>query len=285
MRAPRRLRALWGQRRVPGPVTMVEALRRAEQQRREGRYPEATQLVTVALALDPANLTAHLLAAYLHAARRATNAAKSEFRWVLDHDPNHARALLGLARVTLEEGDTAASDDLLRRALRLYPDFPEAAALREAVRARREAAPAGEPARPAPRVDRLRLPGTGRALLIARCDGTLLAAQPPAADAPAAAETLTGLLRLASATLARAGVGAVRRALVEDARDAVFARTDSAVIVALTLPRTTDPPQGVLDVNRLWAATLHELGLAASSTPVSASAPAPPAVDPRRRAS
>jgi Tfp pilus assembly protein PilF len=263
---------------------VAEAIRRAEQRRREGRDSEAIQLASAALGMDPANLHAHLLAAYLYAARRASTAAKREFRWVLDHDPNHARALLGLARVTLDEGNLAAADELLRRALRLYPDFPEAVALLEAVRVRRESSSAREP-RFAPRVERLRLPGTGRALLVSRCDGALLGAQPATPDAATATQELARLVRLAAATLARGGLGPIRRAIVEDARDAVFARTDGAVIVALALPRTTDPTQGVLDVNRLWAATLHELGLAASPAPVFASAPATPAADPTRRAS
>jgi Tfp pilus assembly protein PilF len=264
---------------------VTEALRRAEERRREGRDAEAAQLVTLALEMNPANLHAHLLAAYLYAARRGLEAAKREFRWVLDHDPTHARALLGLARVTLDEGNAAAADDLLRRALRLYPDFPEAVALWEAVRVRRDTAPASE-LRFAPRVERLRLPGTGRALFVGRCDGALLGAQPPALpDAGITAHELSRLVRLAAATLTRGGLGPLRRAMLDDARDAIFARTDGAVIVALVLPRTTDPTQGVLDVNRLWAATLHELGLAASPAPVFASTPAQPAVDPTRRAS
>lgn len=283
MRAPR-LRRLWRRRRQRPPATVTQALRRAEERRREGRDAEAAQLVTLALEMDPANLHAHLLAAYLYAARRGLEAAKREFRWVLDHDPTHARALLGLARVTLDEGNTAAADDLLRRALRLYPDFPEALALWEAVRVRRDTAPASE-LRFAPRVERLRLPGTGRALFVGRCDGALLGAQPPVPDAGTTTHELSRLMRLAAATLTRGGLGAIRRAILDDARDAIFTRTDGAVIVALVLPRTTDPTQGVLDVNRLWAATLHELGLAASPAPVFASAPAQPAVDPRRRAS
>jgi len=120
------LRRLWWGGGDREPLTVPDALRRAEQSRREGRYAEAGALVARALELDPDNLHAHLLAAYLHVARRAPAPAKAEFHWVLDRDANHARALLGLARIALEEGDAHASHDLLRRALRFYPDFPEA---------------------------------------------------------------------------------------------------------------------------------------------------------------
>ena len=265
------LRRLWTPRGGRAPLTVAEALRRAEQRRREGRYTEASLLVERGLTLDPGNITAHLLAAYLHTARRATAPAKEEFRWVLGRDPNHARALLGLARIALEEGDARTCHDLLRRALRFYPDFPEAAALMEAVHAR-ETAPSTAPSARAPRVERLRLPGTGRALIVARADGGLLASQPVADDAKDVAEAQARALRLAATALTRAGLGPLHRAIVEDGRDAVFTRTDGELVVSLALPRATDPTQGLLDVNRLWSATLHELGLAATSPAAAPSA-------------
>jgi tetratricopeptide (TPR) repeat protein len=279
------LRRLW-RRADRMPQTVPEALRRAEQSRREGRYTEASALVARALELDRDNLHAHLLAAYLHVARRATAPAKAEFRWVLGHDANHARALIGLARVALEEGDTRACHDLLRRALLFYPDFPEAAALLDAVRAS-ESVPPTRVANPAPRVDRLRLPGTGRALIVGRGDGTLLAAQPATEDAREVLEALSRVVRLAGAALQRCGLGRVHRGIIDDGNDAVFVRTDGDLIVSLTLPRTTDPTQGLLDVNRLWSATLHELEVvaASSATSIPATPVNTPAVDPTRRVS
>jgi tetratricopeptide (TPR) repeat protein len=276
------LRRLWRPVARRAPLTVPEALRRAEQRRREGRYAEASALVTRALELDRDNLHAHLLAAYLHVARHATAPAKAEFRWVLGHDANHARALIGLARVALEEGDGRVCHDLLRRALRFYPDFPEAAALLDALRARDSPAAA-----PAPRVDRLRLPGTGRALIVGRADGGLIAAQPVTDEAKDVSEALARALRLAAAALQRCGLGPVHRAIIDDGRDAVFMRTDGDLVVSLALPRATDPPQGLLDVNRLWSATLHELGLAAATPPIAppATPVSTPAIDPTRRVS
>lgn len=278
------LRRLWRPAARHAPLTVPDALRRAEQRRREGRYAEASALVTRALELDRDNLHAHLLAAYLHVARHATAPAKAEFRWVLGHDANHARALIGLARVALEEGDGRACHDLLRRALRFYPDFPEAAALLDALRARDSPPPA---AAPAPRVDRLRLPGTGRALIVGRADGGLIAAQPVTDEAKDVSEALARALRLAAAALQRCGLGPVHRAIIDDGRDAVFMRTDGDLVVSLALPRATDPPQGLLDVNRLWSATLHELGLAAATPPIAppATPVSTPAIDPTRRVS
>jgi tetratricopeptide (TPR) repeat protein len=186
------LRRLWTPRDGREPLSVPDALRRAELRRREGRYAEAGALVARALEIDAGNLHAHLLAAYLHVARRATAPAKEEFHWVLGHDPNHARALLGLARIAFEERDPRTCHDLLRRALRFYPEFPEASALLELVRAR-EAVPA--PVAPAaPRVERLRLPGTGRALIIGRTDGGLIASQPVTDDAKDVAEALARTL-------------------------------------------------------------------------------------------
>ena len=275
------LRRLWTPRDGREPLSVPDALRRAELRRREGRYAEAGALVARALEIDAGNLHAHLLAAYLHVARRATAPAKEEFHWVLGHDANHARALLGLARIAFEERDARTCHDLLRRALRFYPEFPEASALLELVRAREAAPPA--PAAPAPpRVERLRLPGTGRALIIGRADGGLIASQPVTDDAKEVSEALARTLQVATAALRRAALGPLHRAIVEDHRDAVFTRTDGELIVSLALPRATDPTQGLLDVNRLWSATQHELGLAAgppaaapSSTPADTPAAAP----------
>jgi tetratricopeptide (TPR) repeat protein len=278
------LTRLWRPAARRSRLTVAEALRRAEQRRREGRYAEAGALVAAALDLDHDNLHAHLLAAYLYVARRETTFAKTEFRCVLRHDPTHPRALLGLAGVALEENDVRACRELLDRALRFYPDFPEAAALLAAVRAGEEAA-AGATRSPAPRGARLRLPGTGRALIVSRIDGGLIAAQPPTRDAGEVAAAIARMLQLAGGVVDRAGLGRLHRAIVDDGRDAVFTRTDSQLVVSLALPRSTDPPQGLLDLNRLWSAALHELGLAtAAPIPVPRIIPAntPAAVRTRR---
>src|SRR5687767_1187444 len=182
------LRRMWAPRRA---LTLVEAFRRADQFRREGRLPEAMTMVAHGLHLDPDNVTGHLLAAYLHAAGRAMPAAKTEFQWVLARDPNHARALLGLARIALEEGELQSCRDLLGRALRFYPEFPEAQALLGAV----AAAPAAASPPPTVAVDRLRLPAHGRSLVTARHDGALLGQGPGDGDEGPRAVALAHMLR------------------------------------------------------------------------------------------
>jgi tetratricopeptide (TPR) repeat protein len=268
------------------PETSVEAFRRADRYRHVGRYVEALELVAHGLALDPNNVTGHLLAAYLHHAARTLDAARGEFRWVLARDPHHARALLGLARLALEEQDVDGCRELLGRALGYYRDFPEAQALMDAMAGARE--PAAEAATAdVATLERLRLPAAARALLVARHEGHVLVARPPGAHDAAAADTLVRLMRLAAATLGRSGLGPVRRALLEDDADTQFVRTDGDLLVALVLPRTMDVTQGLLEVNRVWAGALHELGLASgaptpTATPSTASSSSG---DSRRRAS
>ena len=55
--------------------------------------------------------------------------AREAFQSVLALDPNHPRALLGLARIAIEGGDPDAARPALERALLYHPDFPEARVL------------------------------------------------------------------------------------------------------------------------------------------------------------
>jgi tetratricopeptide (TPR) repeat protein len=237
------------------PKTAAELWGQADRLRRAGRFGEAAQLVERGLSLDPASITGHLLAAYLHVARRTVEPAKQEFRWVLERDPSHPRALLGLARIALEEGDLEGGREALVRGLRAYPDFPEAQALLDGLATRRPTPP---PARP--RLDRLRLPAAARALLALGGDGAVIAARPEAAAG--AGRRIAQAVRLAAAALQRAGLGALRRAIVEDAEEAHFLRADATLTLAVALPRTTQVTQGLLEINRLWAAAQHELAVA-----------------------
>jgi len=93
-------------------------------------------------------------------------------------------------------------------------------------------------------------------------------------DAKDVAEALARTLQVATAALRRAALGPLHRAIVEDRRDAVFTRTDGELIGLARTARATIRRRACSDVNRLWSATQHELGLAAgppaaapSSTP------------------
>jgi tetratricopeptide (TPR) repeat protein len=247
------LRRLWSSappRRRPTPVELFAL---ADRRRRDGRAAEASRLVAAGLAQDPDNLTGHLLAAYLHLAARTIEPARGEFTWILRREPRHPRALLGLARIALEEGDVTACRESLSRALRLYPDFPEAQALLGATAT--PTAPAQSTASAAP-LERLRLPTLARALLVLGADGAVRTARPESLASHG--ERLARTVALATAALGTAGLGRPRRAVVESREEAQFVRTDPALTVALALPRTTQITQGLLEVNRMWAAVGHD---------------------------
>lgn len=246
-----------GRRRSP-----TDFFGQADRLRRDGRYPEAASLVASGLALDPSSVTGHLLAAYLHVAQRTIEPAKREFRWVLGRDPAHPRALLGLARIALEEGDLVGCRECLSSALRAYPDFPEARAVLDAIAA--PDASAAPPAAP-PRLERLRLPGAARALVVVDTQGRALVERPAVEGA---GPRLARVARLAGAALRRAGFGPLRRAILDDREQTDFIRADSALTLALALPRTTPIPQGFLEVNRLWGAVQHELAVTRDEKPV-----------------
>ena len=236
------------------PQTVPELFALADRLRRHGRTADAARLVAAGLEREPNNLTGHLLAAYLHLAGRTIEPARREFRWVLARDPQHPRALLGLARLALEENDLDACRDSLTRALGLYPDFPEAQALLGAIAVPR---PSPAPPPPSPRLDRLRLPSLARALVVLGADGGVIAGRP--ADVKGDGDRIARAISLATAALQRAGLGAPRRAFVEDREETFFLRCDTEITIALALPRTTHITQGLLEVNRLWAAARHEL--------------------------
>jgi tetratricopeptide (TPR) repeat protein len=261
------LRGLWRSAGPRHPRTAAGLFSQADRFRREGRDGEAAQLVARGLMIDPASITGHLLAAYLHVARRSSEPARQEFRWVLARDPTHPRALLGLARLGLEAGDLDACREALGRALRAYPDFPEAQALLDGLATRSPAAPA--PAA-GPRLERLRTPETARGLFVVGGDGVLISARPDtAADE---GRRLARAVGLATVALGRAGLGQLRRAVVEDADERHFVRADATLTLALTLPRTAPVTQGLLEVNRLWAAAQHELAVAKDEAAETASA-------------
>ena len=246
--------------------TAAELFGHADRLRRAGRHAEAAALVARGLEQDPVSVTGHLLAAYLHVARRTTEPARQEFQWVLDREASHPRALLGLARIALEEGDVDGGRAALVRALHAYPDFPEAQALLDGLATPRAAPPPGRP-----RLDRLRLPPAARALVVLAGDGSVVAAQPESASEEGL--RLARSANLAAAALQRAGLGPLRRVIVA-ATDALhILRADATLALAVRLPPATPLTQGLLEINRLWAAAQHELAIARNDV-VEAAAPA-----------
>ncbi len=241
-------RALRGWRR---PVTSADCFRLAEQHRQAGRLEDAASMVAQGMALDPRSVLGHLLAAYLHAALRRSAAAKAEFTAALALDPLHPRALLGLARIALEEGDTTRSAQLLREALRFTPDFPEARALLEATGYDETPIDARNGAEPS-LLDRLSLPLGSRQCVVRRPDGSVLFAHPDATAAEALGASVARLTRIASAMLARAGLAAMESAAVDGSGGTMFVRTGDDLIVALTLGREVPLGTGQRHADALW---------------------------------
>ena len=251
----------WGAIR-PGrrQATSADLFRRAERCRRAGQLEEAAVLVYQGLALDPRSVLGHLLAGYVHAAFRRGEAARMEFRAALAIDPDHPRALLGLARIALEEGDAAGCLDGLRRALAVYPDFPEARALIEAVGG--PGAPRVEGPAAAPRgFERLPLPVGSRECVVGRPDGSVIFSHPGRAATEVLGPHLVRLSRIASATLARAGLSAMETAVVEASAGTTFVRSDARMILALTLPREVPIGVGQRQAEGLFTRCLDQLGL------------------------
>lgn len=241
---------------------MTALFRQASRLRDAGRFEEAAELVQQGLAMDPDSVVGHLLAGSLHAAFRDPDRARASFARVLRLDPTHPRALLGLARIAIEQDDPRGAAELLRQALARYPDFPEAQALLAVVTADPAASP--RPARPAPalRADRLRVPAESREMVVARPDGTLLLAQPRGPRSDEIAARTAQVYRLAAALVGRAGCGTLRHTVVEGAAETTVTRADREVLLSLTFGR--DVPLGAVlaHLDRVWTHCCAEIGAA-----------------------
>jgi tetratricopeptide (TPR) repeat protein len=235
------------------PRSAASLFRLADQYRHEGRYEEAADLISEGLRVSPNIAVGHLLDAYLHVVFRDMPAAKASFRHVLSLDPYHPRALFGLARIALEEGDIEGCRPFLDRAIQYFPDFPEAKALQEMV-ATWSAPPTAAPSTAVGAIstDRLRMPQGARDLVLAHTDGTLIFAQGGEERQRQLGLHVTQVFRIASATLARAGLGALRRGVVEGASEMTFLRSDGGLILGVALPRETEVGAGLVQAGRLW---------------------------------
>jgi tetratricopeptide (TPR) repeat protein len=239
------------------PPTAARLFRRADQCRTDGRYEEAGRLLAQGLIQAPDSSVGHLLSAYLHVALRETDLARTAFHRVLALDPQHPRALLGLARIAIEQGNLEDSTGLLNRALHYYPEFPEARALRDMLLSW----PSPEAgAAKAPKVAPARDPdpgGLGRDLVMSRTDGTLVFAKADQERARLLAQHMTQVYRMASATLARAGLGPLRRGAIEAGSGTTFLLSDRDRILSVTFDGNVEVGAGFVQIGRLWT----ELGV------------------------
>jgi tetratricopeptide (TPR) repeat protein len=239
----------------------VQILRQASRHRDQGRFEEAAELVEQGLRLDPDNLVGLLLAGSLHAVFREMPLAKTAFERVLSIDRAHPRALLGLARIAFEQAEPGTCTELLQRALDRYPDFPEARALLEVVRAA-AVQPAPQPSPPPAtlRIDRLRVPSDSREALLARIDATLIFAYPRGSRTEELAQRTAQLCRLAAVMLTRSGLGTLHHAVIEGAAETTYLRADGHVVLSMAFGRDVDLAAGLAHLERVWSNCRQELG-------------------------
>lgn len=245
--------------RMYRPPTTVRIFLQARGYRAEGRFEEAAVLVAEGLRLDPDNLVGLLLSGSLHTIFREMPLAKTAYGRVLTIEPTHPRALLGLARIALEQGEAATCADLLRRALERYPDFPEAQALVEVTRS-----VAVNPVQHAVglsslRVDRLRVPSNSREALLARIDATLIFARPRGSRTEELAARTAQLCRMAAAMLARSGLNHLRHAIIEGAEESTYLRADDDVVLSMVFAREVEPRAALAHLERVWRNCRQEL--------------------------
>ena len=239
---------------TPRAPSAAELFRRADRLRHEGRYEEATRAVEEGLRRAPTSAAGHLLAGYLHLAAREVGPARAAFESALALDPDHPRALLGLARIAIESGDLGAARPVLARALLYHPDFPEARALEEMLAGwpAAHADPVGAPAAPV-RTGTREGSGDGREPILARLDGTVVFAECDEGRQPVIAQHVIQVVRVASATLTRAGLGRLRRGVIEGAQASTYLQTDTGLVLAVTLPSSTSVADGLDELGVLWA--------------------------------
>jgi len=233
-----------------------ELFRRADRLRHGGQYEEAERLVADGLRRSPNSAAGHLLAAYLHLALREPGPAREAFERALALDPEHPRALLGLARLAIEAGNLEVARPYLERALQYHTDFPEASALQEMIAGWKSAptsasASGGAPVAGIP--ERLRLLPGSRDLILAAADGAVVRSQCGEERQGQLAPHVTQVSRIASTTLARAGLGALRRGVIEGVSETTYLQSDVGLVLAVTLPTSVAPAAGLAEIARLWA--------------------------------
>jgi tetratricopeptide (TPR) repeat protein len=237
----------------------VDLFRRAERFRRDGRFEEALLLVDEGLGLHPDHVLGHLLSGYLRTAFRQMDAAREEFERVLALDPYHPRALLGLARLAFEAGDAPGCRAYIERAMRAYPDFPEAQALLEVLTATTALAGPALAGLGALRPDILRTPAGSRDLFLAQMDGVVVFSHVSGERREETAAHAARVLRIAGATLARAGFGAIRGAVVEAAGETAFVHVGSGLMISVTFGPDAEIHPGMALSERLLSTCVEEL--------------------------
>jgi len=110
------------------------------------------------------------------------------------------------------------------------------------------------------RLSRVPRPEGTRECLFLTTDGGLLLAHPATATRDALAVHLARVASLGSATLARAGLGSMRRASVSSNPGTTFIAVEGRHVLALTLPPETTVAAGQTQTAELWKRLAAEIG-------------------------
>jgi predicted regulator of Ras-like GTPase activity (Roadblock/LC7/MglB family) len=97
--------------------------------------------------------------------------------------------------------------------------------------------------------------------VLTQVDGTVVFSQQGDKDAEDLAAHVTQVYRIASATLQRAGLGALKRGIVQAVTETSFFRSNDRLILALTFPQDVKIGFGLLETDKLWTNSLRELGV------------------------
>ena len=170
-RRDRGLERLWRPRGAPGEAADATASAQADRRRRGGRYAEAAHARGSAgwpstPATSPATCSRRTCT---WPGGRSSRPSRSS-GGCSGRDPSHPRALLGLARIALEEGDLDGVPRGARARAARLPGFPGGAARCSTRSPRRRERRRRTPAPPVGWT-RLRMPGAARALIVVRADG------------------------------------------------------------------------------------------------------------------
>jgi predicted regulator of Ras-like GTPase activity (Roadblock/LC7/MglB family) len=87
---------------------------------------------------------------------------------------------------------------------------------------------------------------------MSRADGAMVLGNTDGERGQLVAQHLTQVSRMASATLARAGLGALRRGMIETESDVTFLAHDATGSLCVTLEGHAEVGSGLAQVGRLW---------------------------------
>ena len=154
-----------------------------------------------------------------------------------------------MAKICLEEQDQEGAKALLDRALQYYADFAEAQALRDMVESWPRPQTSSSGARESIPVDGLDAPAHD--FVVVRSDGTALPVRADGNRGGQLAQHAIQVVRMASATMSRAGLGTLQRGAIDTGSHTTFLLSDRDLIVSATFPDTVELDEGVARVARL----------------------------------